>query len=44
MNLENRKRLSWQQEGEVYVQQNPLKAVVTALAAGFVLGLLIRKN
>jgi ElaB/YqjD/DUF883 family membrane-anchored ribosome-binding protein len=35
---------SWQEESEVYVRQNPLKAVVGALAAGFVIGLLIRKD
>jgi ElaB/YqjD/DUF883 family membrane-anchored ribosome-binding protein len=35
---------TWQEEGEVYVRQNPLKAVAGALAAGFVIGLLIRKD
>jgi hypothetical protein len=28
----------------VYVRENPLRAVVTALAAGFLIGLLIRKK
>jgi ElaB/YqjD/DUF883 family membrane-anchored ribosome-binding protein len=35
---------SWQEEGEIYVRENPLKAVVTAVAAGFLVGLLIRKS
>jgi ElaB/YqjD/DUF883 family membrane-anchored ribosome-binding protein len=34
---------SLRQEGEHYVRQNPAKAVLTALAAGFVLGLIIRR-
>lgn len=32
-----------QEDGEAYVRENPMKAVVTALAAGFVLGLVMRK-
>ena len=32
-----------QEEGEAYVRQHPAKAVLTALAAGFVLGLVMRK-
>lgn len=34
---------SWQEEGENYVRQNPLRGVITALGIGFVLGLLIRR-
>ncbi len=32
-----------QEDGEAYVRENPAKAVFTALAAGFVLGLIMRK-
>ncbi len=32
-----------QDDGEEYVRQNPARAVLTALAAGFVLGLVIRR-
>ena len=34
---------SFQDEGEAYVRQNPLRAVLIALGAGFVLGALFRK-
>jgi ElaB/YqjD/DUF883 family membrane-anchored ribosome-binding protein len=34
---------TWQAKGEVYVRDNPTKAVFIALGAGFVLGLLLRK-
>jgi len=34
---------SWQEEGENYVRQNPLRGVLTALGIGFILGLLIRR-
>ena len=33
---------TWQQEGEEYVRENPMKAIFTALGIGFVLGLMIR--
>jgi ElaB/YqjD/DUF883 family membrane-anchored ribosome-binding protein len=33
---------TWQEEGEDYVRENPMKAVFTALGIGFVLGLMIR--
>lgn len=33
---------TWQQEGEDYVRENPMKAVFTALGVGLVLGLMIR--
>jgi len=33
---------TWQDEGEEYVRENPMKAVFTALGIGFVLGLIIR--
>jgi ElaB/YqjD/DUF883 family membrane-anchored ribosome-binding protein len=33
---------TWQQEGEEYVRENPMKAVFTALGIGFVLGLIFR--
>ena len=33
---------TWQEEGEEYVRENPMKAVFTALGIGFVLGLMIR--
>lgn len=32
-----------QEDGEQYVRQNPTKAVLTALAAGFVLGVVFRR-
>lgn len=32
-----------QEDGEAYVRENPMRAVVQALAAGFVLGLLFRR-
>ena len=34
---------SFQDDGEQYVRENPTKAVLTALAAGFVLGLIFRR-
>ena len=34
---------SWQAEGEVYVRDNPIKAVLIALGAGLVLGFLLRR-
>jgi ElaB/YqjD/DUF883 family membrane-anchored ribosome-binding protein len=33
----------FQDDGKQYVRENPTKAVVTALAAGFVLGLIFRR-
>jgi ElaB/YqjD/DUF883 family membrane-anchored ribosome-binding protein len=33
---------TWQEEGEEYVRENPMKAVFTALGIGFVLGLMVR--
>ena len=33
---------TWQDEGEEYVRENPMKAVFAALGIGFVLGLMIR--
>ena len=33
---------TWQQEGEEYVRENPIRAVFTALGIGFVLGLIFR--
>lgn len=33
---------TWQEEGEEYVRENPMKAVFTALGIGFVLGLMTR--
>jgi ElaB/YqjD/DUF883 family membrane-anchored ribosome-binding protein len=33
----------WQSEGEAYVRENPTGAILIALGAGFVLGLLLRK-
>jgi ElaB/YqjD/DUF883 family membrane-anchored ribosome-binding protein len=33
----------WQSEGEAYVRENPTKAILMALGAGFVLGLFLRK-
>ena len=32
-----------QEDGEAYVRENPTKAVLTAVAAGFVLGLIFRR-
>ena len=32
-----------QEDGEAYIRENPAKAVLTALAAGFVIGLLLRR-
>jgi ElaB/YqjD/DUF883 family membrane-anchored ribosome-binding protein len=34
---------SWQAEGEVYVRENPTKAVLVALGVGLLLGFLLRK-
>lgn len=34
---------SWQEEGEQYVRENPLRGVLSALGIGFILGLLIRR-
>jgi ElaB/YqjD/DUF883 family membrane-anchored ribosome-binding protein len=34
---------SWQVEGEAYVRNNPIKAVLVALGAGFLFGFLLRK-
>ena len=34
---------TFQEDGETYIRENPTKAVLTALAAGFVLGLVMRK-
>jgi ElaB/YqjD/DUF883 family membrane-anchored ribosome-binding protein len=34
---------SFQDDGEQYVRENPTKAVFTALAVGFVLGLIFRR-
>jgi ElaB/YqjD/DUF883 family membrane-anchored ribosome-binding protein len=34
---------TWQTKGEAYARDNPTKAVLIALGAGFVLGLLLRK-
>jgi ElaB/YqjD/DUF883 family membrane-anchored ribosome-binding protein len=33
---------TWQEEGEEYVRENPMKAIFTALGIGFVLGLIFR--
>jgi len=33
----------WQSEGEAYVRENPTRAILVALGAGFLLGLLLRK-
>ena len=33
----------WQAEGEVYVRENPTKAVLVALGGGLLLGFLLRK-
>ena len=34
---------SWQAEGEVYVRENPTRAVLVALGVGVLLGLFLRK-
>lgn len=34
---------TWQEDGEDYVRENPMKAVFTALGLGFVLGLMVRR-
>ena len=34
---------SWHSEGEAYVRDNPIKAVLVALGAGFLLGFLLLK-
>jgi ElaB/YqjD/DUF883 family membrane-anchored ribosome-binding protein len=34
---------TWQTKGEAYARDNPTKAVLIALGAGFVLGLVLRK-
>ena len=34
---------TFQEESEAYIRENPAKAVLSALAAGFVLGLIMRK-
>jgi ElaB/YqjD/DUF883 family membrane-anchored ribosome-binding protein len=33
---------TWQEDGEDYVRENPIKAVFAALGIGFVLGLIVR--
>jgi ElaB/YqjD/DUF883 family membrane-anchored ribosome-binding protein len=33
---------TWQEEGEEYVRENPMKAIFTALGIGFVLGFTFR--
>jgi ElaB/YqjD/DUF883 family membrane-anchored ribosome-binding protein len=33
---------TWQEDGEEYVRENPMKAIFTALGVGFVLGLIVR--
>ena len=38
----NRAR-TFQEEGEAYVRDNPMRGVMTALGVGFVLGLLFRR-
>ena len=35
--------MTYQEEGEQYVRENPTKAVLTALGLGFVLGLIFRR-
>ena len=37
------KMRTYQEDGEAYVRENPTRAVVGALAAGFILGLVFRK-
>jgi ElaB/YqjD/DUF883 family membrane-anchored ribosome-binding protein len=34
---------SWLTEGEAYVRNNPIKAVLMALGLGFIIGILVRK-
>ena len=34
---------TWQQEGEDYVRENPMRAIFAALGVGFVLGIMIRR-
>lgn len=34
---------TFQDDGEAYIRENPVRAVITALGAGFVLGLLFRR-
>jgi ElaB/YqjD/DUF883 family membrane-anchored ribosome-binding protein len=34
---------SFQEDGKQYIRENPTKAVFTALGAGFVLGLILRR-
>ena len=34
---------TWQQEGEEYVRENPMRAIFAALGVGFVLGIMIRR-
>jgi ElaB/YqjD/DUF883 family membrane-anchored ribosome-binding protein len=33
---------TWQEDGEEYVRENPMKAIFTALGVGFLLGLIVR--
>jgi len=35
--------LSLREEGELYVRENPTKAILTALGVGFLAGLILRK-
>jgi len=37
------KAKTWQSESEMYIRDNPMKAVFVAMGVGFVLGLLFRK-
>ena len=40
---ETKKRVrTWQEDGEDYVRENPMKAVFAALGIGLVLGLMVR--
>ncbi len=40
---ETKKRVrAWQEDGEDYVRENPIKAVFAALGIGLVLGLIVR--
>ena len=34
---------TWQEDGVEYVRDNPMKAAMTALAIGFVIGMMIRR-